>query len=98
MEISLIFISIADSFARILGGSLGRFKVGNKTLEGTAAFDFTGLLSNKLLRFGQAGPVEFAMLTFIGIVELLSGLIDNLALPLLAVRMLCATMRPPVKN
>ena len=94
----LIFIGIADSFASILGRSLGRFKVGNKTLEGTAAFIITSLLSNKLLGSGQAGPVEFAMFTFIGIIELLSGLIDNLALPLLAVRMLCATMRPPFKN
>ena len=44
----LIFIVIAVPFASILGRSLGRFKVGNNTLEGTAAFDMTGLLSNKL--------------------------------------------------
>ena len=90
----LILIVIAVPFASMLG----RYKAGNKTLEGTAAFVMTDLLGNKLLSCGQAGLVEFAMYTFMGIVQLLSSLIDNLALPLLAVRMLYAAMRPPFKN
>lgn len=84
--IGLIFIGISDSFAAIIGKKFGNKKiVGQKTLAGSSAYFFSGIVSFWI--FGNLeffDPKIFLVCLFGTLVELFSSQNDNLIVPILA--------------
>ncbi|MFH1743596.1 MAG: diacylglycerol/polyprenol kinase family protein [bacterium] len=78
----ILMLALGDNVASIVGRLWGRHRVGNKSLEGTAAFLAVGWLS--ILPFGSPLTAFIAAL-FGALAELFTGRIDdNLTVPLLA--------------
>ena len=81
---SMFVMSICDSFAAIIGKSLGKVYIFNKTLEGTIGFIISGFL---LLIFIPFIPVRWGVLAIIiaSLIELFPypQINDNLSIPLI---------------
>ena len=84
--VGLTVVAVGDGVASVVGKSFGKIAIGNRTLEGFAAFVISAVLFNLFFGNQKAGLLELTLYIFIGLVELFSGLIDNLTLPILALR------------
>tara|TARA_B100001029_G_C15062777_1_gene460103 strand:+ start:3692 stop:4279 length:588 start_codon:yes stop_codon:yes gene_type:complete len=81
---SIFILCISDTFAALIGRVYGNNKIGFKSLEGTFAFIFTGLLVSI---FFQNIPLIIRILTVIitAFIELtITKVNDNLSIPIVA--------------
>ncbi len=94
--LAMLFMSLGDSAAALVGIRYGRLRLGNKTLEGTAAC-FMACLAVALAG-GLPGTVALAGAATAAITELIPwGIInDNLAIPLFAGGVMTLMMAAPL--
>ena len=83
--ISLVYMSLGDSIAGLVGRKFGKVKFYNKTIEGTVAGLIVCLLSGYLIQLSLALVVVFSGAFAAMFIELLPIPIDdNLSVPLFA--------------
>lgn len=83
--ISLVYMSLGDSIAGLVGRKFGKIKFYNKTIEGTVAGLIVCLLSGYLIQLSLALVVVFSGAFAAMFIELLPIPIDdNLSVPLFA--------------
>ncbi len=93
---AMLFLSLGDPAAALVGQSIGRFKLGAKTLEGTAACFAVCLLialaGDLPLPVALAGALTAAIAEFVpwGVIT------DNVAIPLFAGGMMTLLLATPV--
>jgi len=89
IAIAAMFVMIfCDSFAAIVGKSIGKLKINNKTLEGTLAFIVSGFILSLILPKYTNSNFEYYIFIFVIVLTALIELIefkidDNLIIPLL---------------
>ncbi len=85
---AICFLAFGDVAATTIGQRFGRMKIGNKSLEGTAAFVIAALFGGYLLSFAELGISSGVMilgaLVAAGVELLPLPLNDNLTIPLIA--------------
>jgi dolichol kinase len=94
--LAMLFMSLGDTAAALVGIRYGRLRIGNKTLEGTAAC-FVVCLATALAG-GLPGSVALAGAATATIAELIPwGIInDNVAIPLFAGGVMTLMMTTPL--